>query len=275
MTNREELVFESLGTVVRIESTDPVLADLVAKVFSPFPRSKRDPDVIIAATTTDDGYRVTRGEESIVDGGTRAKALTRILATVNRTSVFAVDSLIVHAGAVAWAGEGIAFPGASNAGKSTLVAACLCEGFAYVSDEALIVTSHRGEVTPYPKALWLGSKSMAVLGLDPARLTVHLEDRYKSSILAAELGAETATPPVALKHVVVLERNGTRATLRPVGGAETTRHILDHAFNRFARPREWVSLAATLARNATGWRLEYGDALQAARLLREELCQPV
>jgi hypothetical protein len=60
----------------------------------------------------------------------------------------------VHAGAVAFDGAAVLFPGVSRSGKSTLVAELLARGLTYFSDEYALIDSE-GLVHPYPRALML------------------------------------------------------------------------------------------------------------------------
>ena len=268
-----EVSFESLETTVRIRSTDPELGALIGELFRHFPRGERTPDLIISITNVEDGYRVESGTETIVEGVTRDKALIRTLSFINRTSVYGATPLIIHAGAVSRDGDVIAFPGRANLGKSTLVAACLLEGFDYVTDEGLLITSDAGEVKPYPKALWLSRKSRSALSIEETRLSARLDERHKSAVLPDELGARVAEPPQKLKHLVALDRNGGPLSIQRLGPGAVATHLLTNAFNRYERPVDWFHLTAELARNVYAWRLCYADATEAARYLKSHLAE--
>src|SRR5262249_11169057 len=66
--------------------------------------------------------------------------------------VSAPDPVFVHAGVVAHQGSAIVLPGASFAGKTTLVATLVDAGATYYSDEFAVI-DERGLVHPYAKAL--------------------------------------------------------------------------------------------------------------------------
>lgn len=72
----------------------------------------------------------------------------------------APDLTFVHAGVVAHHGRAILLPGASFAGKSTLVAALVREGAAYYSDEFALI-DHDGLVHQYLEPLSLRDPSCA------------------------------------------------------------------------------------------------------------------
>jgi hypothetical protein len=76
--------------------------------------------------------------------------------------------LFVHAGVVGWNGKAIVVPGASHAGKSTLVAALLAAGATYFSDE-YAVFDPQGRVHPFPRPLHLRAAG-EVTRAEPERL---------------------------------------------------------------------------------------------------------
>ena len=55
----------------------------------------------------------------------------------------AVEKLFLHAGAVAWGGRAILFPGRSHTGKSTLVRTLVSAGATYLSDEFAVLDRSR------------------------------------------------------------------------------------------------------------------------------------
>ncbi|HSK08261.1 MAG TPA: hypothetical protein VK911_01695 [Vicinamibacterales bacterium] len=62
--------------------------------------------------------------------------------------------LFVHAGVVEWQGRAIVLPGRSFSGKTTLVAALVRQGAAYLSDEYAVFDA-RGHVHPFARPLAL------------------------------------------------------------------------------------------------------------------------
>ncbi len=77
--------------------------------------------------------------------------------------------LFVHAGVVGWNGKAIVVPGASHAGKSTLVAALLEAGASYYSDEYAIFDME-GRVHPFPRSLQLRDGSDVPTRVEPEEL---------------------------------------------------------------------------------------------------------
>jgi hypothetical protein len=100
---------------------------------------------------------------SSCDVETLVPALVRVLddAVIQRLTALRA----VHAGAVLWRGRALLLPGATHAGKSTLVAELLRRGATYFSDEYALIDSE-GRVHPYPRPLLLrngSSKQFPVL----------------------------------------------------------------------------------------------------------------
>jgi hypothetical protein len=98
----------------------------------------------------------------------------------------APDHLFVHAGVVGWDGRAIVVPGASYAGKTTLVQAWLRAGATYYSDE-FAVLDRTGRVHPFARPLAVRDESTA--------RTRHVP--------VAALGAKTGTTPLPIGLVLV------------------------------------------------------------------------
>src|SRR4029453_17384113 len=106
----------------------------------------------------------------------------------------APDHLFVHAGVVGWQGCAIVMPGASFAGKTTLVRVWLEAGATYYSDE-FAVLDRAGRVHPFARPLAIRDSSTGVTRRVPV----------------AALGAGTGTTPLPIRLVLVTSyRAGAR-----------------------------------------------------------------
>lgn len=65
---------------------------------------------------------------------------------------YAEDVVFVHAGVIGWKGKAVMFPADSHQGKSTLTAALISRGAAYMSDDYAIVDGE-GMIHPFPRKL--------------------------------------------------------------------------------------------------------------------------
>ena len=99
-------------------------------------------------------YCVYAGTDLIVADVCSLKDVGRALAAHAEPFVaeHAPDHLFVHAGVVGWQGRAIVMPGASFAGKTTLVRAWLEAGATYYSDE-FAVLDRAGRVHPFARPL--------------------------------------------------------------------------------------------------------------------------
>ena len=117
----------------------------------------------------------------------------------------APEHLFVHAGVVGWEGRAIVMPGASFAGKTTLVQAWLEAGATYYSDE-FAVLDRAGRVHPFARPLAIRDGSTALTRRVPV----------------AALGAESGTTPLPVGLVLVTSyRAGARWRPRGLTPAQT------------------------------------------------------
>lgn len=102
-----------------------------------------------------DGYHLFADDEWVTWGETYDRAMVLIESEIELyVAEFARPNLFIHAGVVGWKGSAIVLPGASFAGKSTLVAALVNAGATYYSDEYAIL-DRNGHVHPYARPLSL------------------------------------------------------------------------------------------------------------------------
>jgi hypothetical protein len=97
------------------------------------------------------------------------------------------DMAVIHAGVVAWNGCAMLLPGASHAGKTTLVMELLKRGAAYYSDEYAFLDGE-GRVHPYPRALMPRG-----------------DDGWQHPTLPSEWNAATADSPAPVRLILFVE----------------------------------------------------------------------
>ena len=131
-------------------------------------------------------YRVYAGAELIAEASSLAEAGRALEEHAERVvAERAPDQLFVHAGVVGWDGRAIVIPGASFAGKTTLVQAWLEAGATYYSDE-FAVLDREGRVHPFARPLAIRDGSGTVTRQVPV----------------AALGAESGTTPLVIGLVL-------------------------------------------------------------------------
>ncbi|MBC7677923.1 MAG: hypothetical protein H7233_02880, partial [Pseudorhodobacter sp.] len=152
-----------------------------------------------------------------------------LLVRLNALLLAAAPLLAVHAGVVRLPGGGVlAMPAESGTGKSTMTAALVQAGAAYVSDEALVLD--RGlVVTAYPRPLLLAADRASALGLGVSVLRA-AEVAYPPASLGP---AVTAGEPLRLRHVVRLLRRPGPVSLARLPGLDSAPLVLEDAFIHF------------------------------------------
>jgi hypothetical protein len=158
-------------------------------------------------------YRVYAGTNLVAEVG-RLMDAGRYLAHHAESFVAerAPDHLFVHAGVVGWEGRAIVMPGASFAGKTTLVEAWLKAGATYYSDE-FAVLDRAGNVHPFARPLAIRDASTGLT----------------RSVTAVALGAETGTTPLPIGLVLETSyRAGARWRPRRLTAAPTLLALMRH-----------------------------------------------
>ncbi len=140
-------------------------------------------------------YRVFVDGERRWQGPHLDEVVPVVTTQINQLAIDGTPGRIrVHAGAVERDGRVIVVAGDSGRGKSTLVAALVQRGFAYVTDEVVAFDPETLAVLPYPKALDLDGPARTRLGLAaadhdapaPSAAEVHLA--VKERVAPSRLG---------------------------------------------------------------------------------------
>jgi hypothetical protein len=125
-------------------------------------------------------------------------------------AIFARSGTFVHAGVVGWRGVAVLVPGASCAGKSTLVAELVRHGAVYYSDEYAIVDGD-GRVHPYARPITLrpsGGNLRPPAGTTPLEPALVVATTYRphSKWAPRILTGARAVLPILDNVVVVQDR---------------------------------------------------------------------
>jgi hypothetical protein len=175
--------------------------------------------------------------------------------------------LLAHAGAVASPeGEGILILGDSGAGKTTLVAALVQEGYRLLSDEAGVIDPADGRLHPWPRPLGFkpGTQSLARFG---SLLNGSLRARDGSAIvIASALRPGSLGDSCHVRHVVDYRyQEGASGSLRDLSGAEAVVAIGRSTPNLRHHGQRGLEVIAELVEGATRHRMVSGDLDQAVR----------
>ena len=129
--------------------------------------------------------------------------------------------LPLHASALRIEGRTVAIAGASCAGKSTLAAALIRRGHAFVTDDicAMMWSAQGASVLPSFPALRLAHDSMRILGMDPTRFPRVMRDVEKF-VVPANVGYDPAPSRLAAVYLIEdAEEEAGRDSIVPLEGA--------------------------------------------------------
>lgn len=166
----------------------------------------------------------------------------------------APGALFIHAGAVELDGSAVLFPGASRAGKSTLVRALVDAGCGYLSDE-FAVLDVVGRVRPYARHLAMREPWGGKMSLDPRTLA-----------------GPVVTSPLPVAAIIDLPfAGGDPLIVHPLSAAEAAMALVANAVAARSRSSEVLRATAAAARTSVALRGHRGDVDVAVRPLLEHL----
>ena len=179
--------------------------------------------------------------------------------------------LLVHAAGATTGGQAVVLPGEMNAGKTTLVAGLVLDGFQFLTDELVALNVGTGLIDPYPRPLNIGRGSFDVLApLRPAdrddddpipRLVWHVEP---TSIRADVVAASTP-----LRWVIAPRfEPGAATRLEPLSRPEAAALLHRHAFNPQRVGSAGIRALVTAVSTARCARLVNGDLTSAVASVR-------
>lgn len=268
--------YRLLTVSMAVTSESPEIAAALRWHLEEFHTQSGDDSVVEISIErdSDEGWRYVR-EGAVRRTGPQRRilkyALWDILALVHRR----VDEfLLMHAGSVALDGRALLLPAGEEVGKSTLTAALLARGFAYLSDEFAVLDSH-ARAHPFPKRITLDPAALSWLpGLeerlgDRTGLSGELDQRYARP---SDLGA-TVAQATEVAWVVFHTRNRQAPPrLTPLGGAELFNELAAASFNLPRRRESFLDRLALVGRSAQAFRLDGGLPSQRADVI-ERLCR--
>lgn len=152
-----QVSLRAYGVSLSVRVSEPALEPGVAALLPPGHVSA-DPREAAARFSLErheslDTFRVLEDDETVVAGVDLAAALDALDGSIRLfIAANAPEFVFVHAGVVADRGRGLVLPGATQTGKTELVAALVRAGATYYSDEFAVLDAE-GRVHPYAKPL--------------------------------------------------------------------------------------------------------------------------
>jgi hypothetical protein len=178
------------------------------------------------------------------------------------------DGLAVHAAAARRGDDIVLIPGTSGAGKTHLVLWYQQQGFAFGTDEVVVLS-------PDPDASAASGWRAATLrrpiflkGFDGSAALANASSlptpRAGYGTLVPERDARSGRSPPLGRALIVFPRylQGAPFVAEPLTSAQAGLRLLEHCVNVRNLPRGGLGLASQVARNALALSLSYGDGAQ-------------
>lgn len=261
-------VFNAMGYRFRV-SAGPAFADQVAKVLAP-----------LATDATDEGlavtYELVRSADRTAVHLSRAGVHLRTAAVadaidllvwyVGQHATAESDDVVLHAAAVGDGGRVALLPGATGAGKSLVALALVRSGLGYVADDMVGIRRATGAAVPFPTPFHVADSAAHLVrelvpDLDPLTRTA-------SSIFVDPDDVRAGSRSVGGQPAVVVvpaHRPGAEVVVEPLTTAQTLVQLLSAAANLDVVGRSGFDVMVELAHRVPGYRVEYGDLVDACR----------
>jgi hypothetical protein len=260
--DRHEILFEAYGVRMAVASTRPDVLELMKPLLPPGwePCESDDIQRRLGITPDETGTYAFSKDGKVNNSGLGLNLALSLLETEIRLYVArkAPGAIFIHAGVVGHHGRAVVLPGASFAGKTTIVAALVRQGATYYSDEFAVLDDD-GLVRPYAKPLSVR---------DDSRHRVQVEHPVES------LGGVVGVEPLRMGAIVVTnyrpDAEWQPRQLTPVEGAMA---LLANAVPARERPAEVMRAVTRSSEGAVAIESDRGEADAIAPLLLEQLEQ--
>jgi hypothetical protein len=262
----DRIAFSVLGANVVVEAPSPEVGERLRACYGHALQDGGDGAVRGAVLRSGGEWSVA------VDGrpGRSAPDVTAAVRALNHELMHALmlrdlRRVYVHAGVVAVPGGAIVLPGASRAGKSTLVLALLRAGARLLSDELLAYEPDRGLAVPFPRAVKVRDECVPYFPEYRGRFVGAGEGRF---LPLAALGAEAVAAP-AVPRVIAAPRWDARAEdrLTPLSSGEGLLRLAESMLNFGAHAHRSIDHLAAMIERADSFILSWRDPRAAAELL--------
>jgi len=183
--------------------------------------------------------------------------------------------LMLHAAVLERDGHALIMPGDPGAGKSTLTAALMLDGWRLLSDEIALIDRNDGLLYGLARPVSLKNASIDIVrGHDPqAILGSTARDTHKGSVahLKPTTNSVLRVNEPAQPTWIVFPRwkSGAEARLTPHSKSAAFLHLASHAFNYSLLGQLGFQRAAALMDRCSCWDFEYGRLEEATALFRE------
>jgi len=257
------------GSSVAVEYSGDRPARIVDFLYRHAPTDDRTPP-----HTT---YRLLAGDESdqlvlyrddiVICAGASEAAVAELLLgdSCYHLACHSQGGLLFHAGALAFNGKGLLFPGEIAAGKTTLTAWLALKGLDYLTDELVFVAHGADDIQTFTRPLNLKRPSRTVLK-DHFHFEGHAHRILSTphgDLVPPELLKLTGNPTHAMSDPPVSliifprYRPGGDFVMRPLSGAQAGLALMECLVNARNLPEHGFPEIARLAKTAPAYKMTY------------------
>lgn len=192
MSSRHVFGVRAYGCNIQVETPSLEAHSILERHILPsLPRmdiAADDPHVIVRVSQVEGLFQVSVDGKFVASAANPIGIVSPLIKLLDDTVIERLITLrAVHAGAVVWDHRALLLPGATHAGKSSLVAELLRRGATYYSDEFALIDP-QGLVYPYPRPLLLRNGRP-----------------QQSPVLAQEFNVPVGDTPAPVSWILALE----------------------------------------------------------------------
>jgi hypothetical protein len=269
--------FDVLGLIFDVEAEDATLTCYLERLYASFPSPGRIAHRYYLRADGTDGASLWFDDERVGEQEVAEACVATLVHDVNRRSLGDSEHLILHAGGVEHDGVGAVFPGAMEAGKTTLTAGLVRAGFSYLTDEGVAVDRESLRIHPYPKPFSIDRGAWPLF----PELEPHVDlptDAYKrdqwqvppTDIRANVLGRSCSIGVIVFSTY----EDGIETSIEPLRRAEALVELAKNTYKFVDQGTAALDVLAEVVRPAACYRLTSGSLDAAIRAVTELLAKP-
>jgi hypothetical protein len=267
------------GCAVAVDAADQSASDIVGFVFGDMPANTAVRPVAffeVRPAAAGVGLQLTRAGTMLNVGDTPAAIAAHLACDVAQSiAECATGGLLLHAAAVAWESHGVVLPGPSGAGKTTMCAHLVHQGFCYLSDELAYLPDDTAGIDGFGRPLSLKPGAWPALEQELAATpstadVMAIVDGFL--VRPRRLNQQSARTRPRLSALVFPRRErGARDGVRRLSKAETALSLLANLVNARNLPDHGLAQVTRLAREVPAFEAVYDDARTMVPLIRSVL----
>jgi len=181
------------------------------------------------------------------------------------------NHMLIHAAGATIGRQAVVLPGDMNAGKTTLVAGLVLDGFDFLTDEIVALNLETGLIDPYPRPLNVGSSSWEVLPSlrPPDRDNKDPIPELLWHVDPTSIRSDAVAPATPLRWVVAPRyESGSTTQLQPLSRPDAVQLLHRQAFNRHQVGNSGIRTLVRAVAPARCARLIIGDLASGVASVR-------